>query len=150
MSIDIFLSNMCFLYECQAWTTLYLLMPRLKATGVHRFGDELPKATSVIPIPQCFHPLPFKRGVQPLQGFFETFLSRSKKSFNPLMELPMLWLPSDSTFLLQKVLQPLAPAGMPQFSQRLGLDLSDTFPCDVKLLAHFLQCAGLAIVQTVA
>ena len=46
---------------------------------------------------------------------------------------------------VQKVLQLLAPAGMAQLSEGLGLDLADALPGDVEFLADFLQRAGPSI-----
>ncbi len=39
---------------------------------------------------------------------------------------------------LDEALEFLASRGMSELPQRLGLDLSDPFPGDVELLAHFL------------
>ena len=50
--------------------------------------------------------------------------------------------------LYQKIPQFAAAAGMAQLSQRLGLDLADTFPRDVERLSHFFQCVRLPILQT--
>ena len=40
--------------------------------------------------------------------------------------------------LLEKILEPLATAGMPQLTQRLSLYLADPLASDAKLLTHFL------------
>ena len=40
--------------------------------------------------------------------------------------------------------------GIPDFPQRLCLNLADALPGDVKLLAHFFQRSGPSVVQTVA
>ena len=52
--------------------------------------------------------------------------------------------------LVQEILQLLASGGVPQFSEGLGLDLADALPGDIKLLAHFLQGAGTAVLNTEA
>src|SRR5713226_1934570 len=52
--------------------------------------------------------------------------------------------------LVQVILQLAAAAGMAQFAQGLGLNLTDALAGDVELFAHFLQRAAAAIVQAEA
>ena len=52
--------------------------------------------------------------------------------------------------LIHVILELFRPAGMAQFPQSLGLDLTDTLTGDVELLAHFLQSAGAAVLDTEA
>ena len=52
--------------------------------------------------------------------------------------------------LVQVVLQLAAAAGMAQFAQGLGLNLTDALAGDVELFAHLFQRAAAAIVQAEA
>src|SRR5262249_17790185 len=52
--------------------------------------------------------------------------------------------------LFQVVAQLLAEARVAQLTQRLDLDLADTFACDAELLADFLERTAMAILQAEA
>ena len=41
--------------------------------------------------------------------------------------------------LAEVIAQDFAAAGMAQFAQGLGFDLTNTFACDIKLLTHFFE-----------
>ena len=49
---------------------------------------------------------------------------------------------------VQKILELFAAARMSKLTKRLRLNLADTFTGNVKLLAHFLQRAGTAVLQS--
>src|SRR6266849_88296 len=52
--------------------------------------------------------------------------------------------------LIQVILQLAAAAGMAQLTQSFGLDLTNTFACNMELFADFFQRAATAVVQAEA
>ena len=51
---------------------------------------------------------------------------------------------------LEERLQPVRPAGVAQFAQRLGFDLADAFARDGELLADFFERVLAAVLQAEA
>ena len=66
--------------------------------------------------------------------------------FSPTAEHTIHRAPS----LFQIVLQFPAAAGVPKFTQSLGLNLADTLTGYIKLLPHLFKGTGAAIIQTKA
>src|SRR5215831_7217827 len=52
--------------------------------------------------------------------------------------------------LIQVILQFAAPAGMAQFAQSLGLNLTNTLSSHMELFANFFQSTTAAVIQTEA
>ena len=48
---------------------------------------------------------------------------------------------------VQEILQPFAPRRMAELAKRLGLDLTDPFPCYIKFSSDLFKCTGPAVFQ---
>ena len=50
---------------------------------------------------------------------------------------------------IKEAAQMARTTGMTQLAQCLGFDLTDTLTCDIKLLAHLLECVGVTVVKPI-